>query len=372
MDETPAADDDLKRILVIDDDPETVRLLRSWFTGKEYEILDAAGAVEGLKLAALAEPDIILLDIRMPGMDGLATARHLKIDAATRSIPVVLLTACRDLEAKVEAFDSGADDYIMKPFEFEEVDARIRAMLRKRELYVKLEGTVRDLQASNKQLEELLVVDEKTGLYNYRQFRHKMEEEWLRAERYGTPLSLIMMDLDDFKELNDTHGHLAGDRALQEFATLVAGGARATDQAARYGGEEFAIVLPHANGSMAVRVAERIRAAAKQFVFLADETPTNMTVSAGVATFPTSPGVDSPDALIRAADEALYRAKQAGKDRVVDASGRDGKPPIEKPAPSLSGKADGDKGTAASGAGTRPARPRTHKVRDPGPPTASR
>ena len=143
----------------------------------------------------------------------------------------------------------------------------------------------------------------------------------------------------------------------------------------REGGQallEFAIVLPHTSGSMAVRVAERIREAAKQFVFLADEHPLKLTVSAGVATFPTSPGVDSPDALIRAADEALYRAKQAGKDRVVDASGRDGKPPIDKPAPSLSGRADGDKGAAASGAGTRPARPRTHKVRDPGPPTASR
>jgi diguanylate cyclase (GGDEF)-like protein len=129
-----------------------------------------------------------------------------------------------------------------------------------------------------------------------------------------------MLDLDDFKKLNDTLGHLAGDRALQEFATLVAGGARATDMAARYGGEEFAIVLPHTTGSMAVRVAERIREAARQFAFLADEHPRHMTVSCGVATYPSSTGVDSPDALIRVADQALYRAKQAGKDRVVDAS----------------------------------------------------
>lgn len=317
MDETPAADDDLKRILVIDDDPETVRLLRSWFTGKEYEILDAAGAVEGLELAARAEPDIILLDIRMPGMDGLATARHLKIDAATRSIPVVLLTACRDLEAKVEAFDSGADDYIMKPFEFEEVDARIRAMLRKRELYVKLEGTVRDLQASNKQLEELLVVDEKTGLYNYRQFRHKMEEEWLRAERYGTPLSLIMMDLDDFKELNDTHGHLAGDRALQEFATLVAGGARATDQAARYGGEEFAIILPATTLRAAITVADHIRRAVMTKELMKRSTGEHLgrvTVSIGVAVLRKG---ETAQSLIERADSCLYTAKRCGRNRVM-------------------------------------------------------
>ena len=291
MTDAPQSPDGRKRILVIDDDPETSRLLRSWFKGKEYEILDAADAVAGLQLTVRSNPDIILLDIRMPGMDGLATTRHLKTDPVTRSIPVILLTACREIDAKVEAFGAGADDYVTKPFEFEDVDARIRAMLRKRELYIKLEGTVRDLQASNKQLEELLVVDEKTGLFNYRQFRQKIEEEWLRAERYGTPLSLIMMDLDHFKQLNDTLGHLAGDRALQEFATLVAGGARATDMAARYGGEEFAIVLPHTNGSMAVRVAERIREAAAQFVFLADEHPLKITVSAGVATFPSARGV---------------------------------------------------------------------------------
>jgi diguanylate cyclase (GGDEF)-like protein len=319
MTDTPQSTEGRNRILVIDDDPETARLLRSWFKGKEYEILDAPDAVEGLKVTMSSSPDLILLDIRMPGMDGLATARHLKTDPVTRSIPVILLTACRELEAKVEAFGAGADDYITKPFEFEDVDARIRAMLRKRELYIKLEGTVRDLKASNKQLAELLVVDEKTGLFNYRQFRQKLEEEWLRAERYGTPLSLIMMDLDSFKTLNDTYGHLAGDRALQEFATLVAGGARATDIAARYGGEEFAIVLPHTNGSMAVRVAERIREATSQFVFLADEHSLNMTVSAGVATFPSAGSVDSPDALIRIADQALYRAKQDGRNRVVDA-----------------------------------------------------
>jgi diguanylate cyclase (GGDEF)-like protein len=348
MTETPAGTQRRKRILVIDDDPETARLLRTWFKGRDYGIEDAPDAVEGLKLAVRSDPDIILLDIRMPGMDGLATARHLKTDPVTRSIPIILLTACHEVNVKVEGFASGADDYVTKPFEFEEVDARIRAMLRKRELYVKLEGTVRDLQATNKQLEELLVVDEKTGLYNYRQFRQKLEEEWLRAERYGTPLSLIMLDLDDFKRLNDTRGHLAGDLALQEFATLVAGGARATDMAARYGGEEFAIVLPHTNGSMAVRVAERIREAARQFVFLADENPTHMTVSAGVATYPSSAGVDSPDALIRIADQALYRAKQAGKDRVVDASGPTGRAAAAAPATKGDDRSATGRGRSAS------------------------
>jgi len=313
----PEAEASISRILVVDDDPGTARLLRSWFQGQPYEILAASDADAGLKLAEKQSPDLILLDVRMPGMDGLAAARLLKSNVATRSIPVILLTACREIQTKVEAFAAGADDYVTKPFDFEEVDARVRAMLRKRELYVTLETTVDDLRSTNEKLEELLVVDEKTGLFNYRHFRAKLEEEWLRSERYNTRLSLVMLDLDDFKKLNDTLGHLAGDRALREFATLVAGGARATDMAVRYGGEEFAIILPHTGRSMASRVAERVREAAKQFVFLEGEHPLRLTVSAGIATFPSSLKIDSPDSLIQAADQALYRAKQLGKNRVV-------------------------------------------------------
>ncbi len=306
-------------ILVIDDDPGTAEIVRSWFEGRPYDILCAPIAEEGIELARAHRPDIILLDVVMPGMGGLAAARRLKTDPATSNTPVILLTAKRDVHDKVEGFEAGADDYVTKPFEFEEVDARIRAMLRKRELYVELEETVEELQDKNRLLGELAVIDDKTGLFNYRHFRNKLEQEWLRSERYGNPLSLVMLDLDDFKQLNDTLGHPAGDQALREFATLVTGGARATDICARYGGEEFAVLLPHTNGEMAANVAERIREAARQFVFVETDRPTRMTVSAGVATFP-SPGIDSADALIRRADEALYRAKKTGKNRVVVAA----------------------------------------------------
>ena len=127
----------------------------------------------------------------------------------------------------------------------------------------------------------------------------------------------MFLDIDDFKQLNDTLGHPAGDRVLAEFATLVAGGARANDFAARYGGEEFSIILPHTEAVMAERVAERIRRAVAEFVFDEDETPTRITVSAGVATFPSTTDIDSVDGLLRAADVALYRAKDAGRDCVM-------------------------------------------------------
>jgi len=319
--ETKRSDSRSQRILVVDDDPQTAQLVRSWFKGRPYEILSAEDGHRGLQLAAEAEPDLILLDLKMPNLDGISVAKQLKEEPRTRAIPVIVLSACRDLEAKVEAFAVGADDYVTKPFNFEEVDARIHAMMRKRDRLSTLERTVRNLTTSNQQLEELLMIDDKTGLYNFREFQRRLNEEWHRAERYSLPLSLVFFDLDHFKRINDKLGHQAGDRALQEFATLVAGGARTNDFAARYGGEEFAVILPHTDGEMAVRVAERIRRATSAFVFLADETPTRITVSAGVSTYPSPSQIESMDALLRAADMALYRAKDLGRNRVVQHEG---------------------------------------------------
>ena len=304
------------RILVVDDDPSTARLVRTWFTGQPFEILEADSGDAGLRLAAEHLPDLILLDVRMPGLDGVSVARRLQENPDTSGIPVFLLTACRDLETKAEAFAAGAWDYITKPFQCEEIDARIRSVLRRREALVGLQSEVPDLTRSNDQLELLLMTDEKTGLYNFREFQRRLRDEWQRSERYRTPLSLIFLDLDDFKSINDSLGHQAGDRALAEFATLVSGGARSSDVAARYGGEEFAIILPHTDGAMGVRVARRIVAAVREFVFLEDLQATHVTVSAGVATYPGA-GIDTMATLMRAADGALYQAKDAGKDRVA-------------------------------------------------------
>jgi diguanylate cyclase (GGDEF)-like protein len=280
-------------------------------------VLEARDGQRGLELVHQGGIDLVLLDVTMPGLDGITVARRLKQDASTRHIPVILLTACRDADTKVEAFKAGADDYVTKPFQIEEVDARIQASLQRHGLLVSLQSQVKDLSTNNEHLEQLLQLDEKTGLYNFREFQRRLKDEWQRAKRYNMPLSVVFFDLDHFKQINDTLGHQAGDGVLKEFATLVAGGARANDVAARYGGEEFAVVLPHTDGPMAVRVAERIRRAVEQFIFLAHESPTRITVSAGVATATES--TPTVEALIRAADQALYAAKDAGRNRVVEA-----------------------------------------------------
>jgi diguanylate cyclase (GGDEF)-like protein len=311
----------MRRILVVDDDPGTVEMVRGWYKDAPYRILEASDGEDGVRCAASEHPDIILMDFMMPRLDGFEATRRLKANPATAGIPVILVSAHREGPIKRKGFDSGADDFVVKPFEFDDVDARIRAMLKKRELFLALESSNEELKASNAQLEELATTDEMTGLANYREFVKKLREEWIRSERYGQALSLVMLDLDDFKRVNDSCGHPAGDRVLREFAMLMHGGKRATDLAARYGGEEFAVILPHTGGERAVGVAERIRAAVEDFTFLEPDHPTKVTVSAGVATYRASAGIASAEQLVSAADRALYAAKASGKNRVVVAPG---------------------------------------------------
>ncbi len=291
------------KILVVDDDPNTGRLVRGWYKDQPVEILEASDGDEGVLLAVSENPDIILMDLMMPRTNGFEASKRIRAEPTTSRTPLILLSARREPETKREGFDAGIDHYVEKPFDLGELDARIRPMLQKRKLHL--------------QLEEEATVDEKTGLSNYRVFFRKLREEWERSERYKLPLSIVILDLDDFKKVNDAHGHLAGDKVLREFAMLVSGGARGTDLAARYGGEEFAMILPHTDREHAERVAERVRAAVADFSFLEPEHALRVTVSAGAATFAPGSIINTAEQLVAAADRALYAAKKAGKNKVV-------------------------------------------------------
>lgn len=289
-------------VLLVDDEEVNLYALKIILESNEHRCLTASTGPEALRIAAEALPDCILLDIHMPVMDGYEVCRLLKEDPATEPIPVVFLTAkyC-DQEEVVRGLKVGANDYITKPFNQEELLARVAVMVRVRTA----EHALR--HASN--------TDELTGLYNRRFLQQRLEEELHRAYRYSLELSCIMLDIDHFKNINDAHGHPAGDFVLTEVSQIIERHVRKSDLAIRYGGEEFIVILFQSDKEQAQQVAERIRADVESHTFDWNGQSLSLTISSGVATYPDT-GVTMPDELISKADAALYSAKTSGRNVV--------------------------------------------------------
>jgi diguanylate cyclase (GGDEF)-like protein len=305
------------RILVVDDVKDSVSVLSDWLGRKGYLVDAATTGEQALRKVQENPPDLILLDVLMPDLDGIEVARRLREAKESRRVPIILLTARRSVADKVRGLRAGADDYITKPFNFEEVDARITAMLEKRDLYQELERANARLKEVNEKLKRTLLTDEKTRLFNYRYFCERAAEEFKRAKRYENDLSCIMLDLDHFKRLNDTYGHLKGDKVLRELGRVLRESGRETDFVARYGGEEFAILCPHTDAAQGLVVAERIRRAVEQHAFSLEGDSVRITVSAGLATLAHGRGMRGESDLIEAADAALLEAKRLGRNRVI-------------------------------------------------------
>jgi len=305
------------RILVVDDDQDSVDLLREWLTMTGYDVLTAATGQEALQRIARERPDLILLDLMIPPPDGLQVIRAVKRDRVMSTIPIVVMTVRRDVPSKVESLRSGADDFIVKPFHFDELDAVVRASLKKRYLYASLERANQQLRDANEKLQKMAVTDERTNLLNDRYLKRRLVEEFKRAQRYGAPLSVAMLDLDHFKQVNDKYGHDCGDLVLRDFGQLLVQNARTTDIVGRYGGEEFLMVLPNTDGIRAAIVADRVRKAAEEQVYKYKEFLVRTTVSIGVASYPANAAVTNEEDLLKAADTALYRAKQVSRNRVI-------------------------------------------------------
>ncbi|RMG46847.1 MAG: diguanylate cyclase [Acidobacteria bacterium] len=299
-----------RRVLVVDDDPGTRELVEALCRQAGVPCHGVGSGGEALRAAARIMPDLILLDMMLPDLDGIDVLQRLRADERLAGVPVVILSARRSEAVKVRAFEAGADDYVVKPFSPAEIDARIRANLRKRDLYLRLEEANRELMRANRRLEELATTDELTGLFNLRHLRERLDAEFRRAERYRTPLSLVMIDLDGFKALNDERGHAAGDALLAAVGRRLAAGARSTDVAARIGGDEFVVLLPQTDLDEARRFAERLR---RELTEVPERGGVGVSFSCGVACYPATAGARSPARLLAAADEAMYRAKRSGE-----------------------------------------------------------
>ena len=310
------------RILVVDDLPDNVEILRARLTSRGFEIATAANGEEALAAVHGDPPHLILCDVMMPGIDGYEVSRRVKHDTAQGKlpfIPIILVTALSQTEDIVQGLNVGADDYIAKPYNFQELEARVRAMLRIKKLQDELDQKNRELEVVNKKLRKLSITDGLTELFNHRHVHQLLRDEFERSGRSGEPVAVAMLDLDRFKSINDTYGHPTGDVILYETARILRDTAREIDMVGRYGGEEFIAILPNTDEEEAGRFAERVRAAVEAHVYRDEANEIRMTVSAGVASFP-APETDSPEALLKRADEALYEAKESGRNRVVRAS----------------------------------------------------
>ncbi len=306
------------KILVVDDIPVNIQLLKSYLNIAGYEIFDANNGHDAIKMVEKIEPDLVLLDVMMPKLNGFETCRLLKKSEKTRPIPIIIVTALNELEDKIKGIEAGADDFITKPFNKLELLARVKSLLRIKNLYDQLQDKVKQLEQAKERLRELAVTDGLTGLYNYRYFKEYFTQEIRRVLRHKKIVSLMMLDIDFFKQYNDTHGHLAGDEVLRTLAKLMIDNLRSIDVAARYGGEEFALVLPETDKKAARIVADKIKRLVQEYKFQNEETQPNgsITVSIGVASFPEDG--EKMDNLINIADQRLYRAKADGRNRVVD------------------------------------------------------
>jgi two-component system cell cycle response regulator len=305
-----------KRILVVDDHEDNIELLRARLEARGYEVEGASDGQAALDAVKRVCPDLILLDVMMPKMDGIEVVRRLKANAELPFIPVIMQTALDSTENKVEGLDAGADDYITKPINFAELEARVNSLLRIKTLQSALAARERELSELNDKLRTISLTDGLTGIDNRRSLEDRLHEMWQHSVRLHEPIALIICDIDKFKSVNDNYGHQAGDSVLKEFAHLLKAEAREIDRVGRYGGEEFLLILSGTVLDAAVTFAERLREKVEGHTFSYAGGTLRRTTSCGVAASP-HPRVKDQEALLRAADDALYVAKETGRNRVV-------------------------------------------------------
>ncbi len=296
-----------RRILVVDDDPSSREIVAKALEYEGYQTRQCESGNDGLKVMNEWVPHLILLDVNMPGLNGIETLARLRVRDEYVSVIFVSADCLRD--DVVRGLDAGADDYVCKPFDVMELMSRVRSQLRIKDLND-------SLKKANDRLKELVDIDDLTGLFNMRSLYKRLDFELDRARRYNRSVCAIMMDLDHFKRVNDQNDHLFGSYVLSEVGKIVRSNIRKVDFAARYGGDEFLVVLTEITMEGAKTFASRLRSKIEESVFKSDNFRMELTASLGLAiTNPNTINVDARS-LVRYADRALYAAKENGRNRV--------------------------------------------------------
>jgi len=303
----------LPRILFVEDDKLQAKLTKDYLEKNGYEIIHVENGTSAIKVAKTKQVDIIILDLVLPDMDGNEVSRWLKIDEDTKAIPIIMLTAKGSTIDKVTGLKAGADDYLAKPYNEIELNARIYASLRTKALQDELKKKNRELEEVLTQLKTLSITDPLTEIFNRRHFWSILENAFARYVRFKTPIACLMIDADHFKNINDEYGHHVGDIVLKEIAKIIKNCLRKVDTAARWGGEEFIVLLPETDKEHALNAASRILSEVSGHTFTGIQR--KITVSIGIASLP-GPAIDTPERLIEVSDEALYAAKANGRNRV--------------------------------------------------------
>jgi diguanylate cyclase (GGDEF)-like protein len=300
-------------ILLVEDDKVQAKVTKDFLESFGHEVILAADGKSAIKSAKTQKVDIIVLDLVLPDISGNEVSRWLKLTPDTKGIPIIMLTVRNSMTEKVAGLEAGADDYLPKPYDEIELNARIYACLRTKALQDELREKNRQLEEALLKLEVQAITDPLTELFNRRYFLSAVEKEFNRTVRYKSPTSCLMIDIDHFKKINDAYGHRAGDISLKETAARIKSCTRDIDTVARWGGEEFIVLLPETGGENAMLVAARILGAVSHLAFTAF--PERITVSIGLATVP-DPCIDTAEKLIHEADLALYEAKTKGRNRI--------------------------------------------------------
>lgn len=308
------------KILIVDDSRLEIKIMRK-FLGAEYEIIEAVDGLSAIDLATTTMPDLILLDIIMPGMDGLSVCKVLKSQPLTADIPVLFITAVSNSQDIVKGFEVGGQDYITKPFYSQELCARIKVHLDLKKSKEVLLEYAKELEMKNEELNSLLVriendamTDFLTGLANRRYMMRRLKVEASAIKRTHVTAMVILADIDNFKMVNDTYGHDCGDSVIKGIAEMLKSIMREEDVKARWGGDEFLLLLPGTDLEYGKVIAEKIRKMVELATFCYQEKIFSVTLTLGVAALDRDLGVE---ASIIKADEALYKAKNMSKNCVV-------------------------------------------------------